>query len=171
MSERLLHHGASFQPNHRHPTPPRPYGYIPSHRLPHPPRLLFLPPYFPPTPTRQVVSLLLTPRYSTSTNPSRLFPYSSLHPRHTQDPERGGYEPESRLPRPRKPQLVQDCTQRFSIQPDTLTEDRFTTETEIRCVLLLEITWKAFSGSRNMERVPLTLNSWLENSRVFGGRN
>lgn len=124
MSERLLHHGASFQPNHRHPTPPRPYGYIPSHRLPHPPRLLFLPPYFPPTPTRQVVSLLLTPRYSTSTNPSRLFPYSSLHPRHTQDPERGGYEPESRLPRPRKPQLVQDCTQRFSIQPDTLTEDR-----------------------------------------------
>jgi hypothetical protein len=33
--------------------------------------------------------------------------------------EREGYEPESRLPRPRKPQLVQDCTQWFSVSPSS----------------------------------------------------
>lgn len=98
--------------------PRRPYGYISSRRLTHPPPIHphFLrahSPFNPPT-VRQVVSLLPTPRCSTSTNPCRLFPYSSLHPRRSQDPGRGGYEPESRLPRPRKPQLLQDCTQWFS---------------------------------------------------------
>lgn len=111
------------------PTPPvEPYGYIPSHRLPpHPPAPPALPSSFL-SPSLHSPSSLLTTHPTgippQPTNPRRLFPYSSLHPRRSQDPERGGYEPESRLPRPRKPQLVQDCTQRFSTRPETFTEKK-----------------------------------------------